>query len=662
MNTIDPNAGIEVLQTGLDSRLSDIHEALLKQADAESVHTGILLTTSGLNDRLDALDGAEDTPSIPQTQWLALFNALQGSTIGQASPIGDMIQVEPQVPTQAVNTGVAEDNGKTEVVPIFIADVNYQRLRKRWFAHLERASKSPDMTASSNAVQLRDVMARKHAFFASVLLPPDCDLFTRIDGKHYGKHIRLTLPPDGYRSNTGRTAARVDLRFADGSTATLVPGQVIEHEFSDFGMQEVELTLHADDGSTQRARFHFEVAASAPKPDETWFFNEPNGKLAATAWVYYGRPVRSPPRTKIEKPVLLAEGFPGGRTLDQLWPLVNQSHFARELIGNGRDFIILGFSDGTRRLQENADYYESCVKRIIEKKNNGEKIAAGGASMGGLVARYALCKMEKTGFDHQCNLYFTVDTPHEGANIPVSIQAFVQLYAAKPCGGAAEPSARQLASPSAQQMLLQWIPPYAQWQSGRQYPLASPERQRFVDDLRAQGWMPQKLRRVGVADGVGTGVGNGVPEGAYALKFSLSIWHWADMWAARQVPNKVVAMVNGDEQWEWRHGAQRIDGAPGGTTNSWQVAFDNLPGWFNRLYHPNHCFVPATSACAIASHDLYINNLAQRPSDLHAFKFSSTTNLGHVVLPVELKSFLVEQILNAAVTDSVQVEELATAG
>jgi hypothetical protein len=660
MNSIDRNTHIESIQTQLDSRLSDFQTTLLKQANAESVPTGILLTTSGLNEQLDALDGAQEAPSLTQLQWLALFNALQGSALGDTSPVGEAIQTERKCPEQKADTGVAVDAGQA-VVPLYIADVNYQRLRKRWFAHLERATQNPQATAASDPVQLHDVVARKHAFFATAVLAPDVDLFTRIDGKHYGKSIRITLPADGYRSNTGKTAARVDLSFADGSTATLVPGQVIEHEFSGFGMQQVELTLHAGDGSTQRARFHFEVAQSAPRPDETWFFNDPSGKLAATAWVYYGR-LPGAPRTKIEKPVLLAEGFPGGRTLDQLWPLVNQSHFARELIAKGRDFIILGFCDGTRKIQESAGYYESCVKRIIQQKNNAEKIAAGGASMGGLVARYALCKMEKAGFDHQCNLYFSVDTPHEGANIPVSLQAFAQLYAAKPCGGSAEGSAKQLASPSAQQMLLQWVPPYAQWQSGRQYPLASPERQRFVDDLRAQGWMPQKLHRVGVADGVGTGVGNGVPEAAYTLKFSLSIFHWADMWAASQVPNKVVAMVNGIEQWEWKHGAQRIDGAPGGTSDSWQVAFSKLPGLFNKLHHPNHCFVPTTSACAVSSHDLYISNIAQRPSDLHAFKFSSTTNLGHVVLPEELKSFLVEQILNAPVTDSVQVAELATAG
>lgn len=640
MTTIDPNVIIEPQQTHLESRSADLQAALLKQVSAESVPTQILVTTSGLNDQLDALDGA---PSISQSQWLALFNVLQRSAIGDVSPLGEPVPLESELPGQAAG---AEGDGDAGVVPIYVADVNYQRLRKRWFAHLERATRSPDDTASAGVIQLSDFVAQKHAFLASVLLRPDRDLFTRVDGKHYGKQVRFTLPLDGYRSNRGRAVSHVELGFGDGATVTLAPGQVIAHEFADYGVQQIELTLHADDGGTEHARFHFEVAEAAPRPNETWRFHEPSGKLEATAWVYYGRPPGQT-RTKIEKPVLLAEGFPGGRTLDQLWPLVNQSNFVGELIGKGRDFIILGFSDGTRKIQENADLYERCIKHIIGAKNNDEKIAAGGASMGGLISRYALCKMEKAGFDHQCNLFFTVDTPHEGANIPVSVQAFVQLYAAKPCGGGAGESARQLASPAAQQMLLQWVPPYSQWVSGRPYPMASEERQRFVDDLRAQGWMPQTCRRVGVADGVGTGVGNGVPDAAYTLKFSLSVWHWADMWAASQAPNQVVEMVNGNEKWRWRHGAQRIDGAPGGTSNSWQETFNGLPSLVqNRLHHKNHCFVPTTSACAISSYDLYVK-IDQQPSDLHAFKVSTSINLGHVVLTAEFRSFLVEQILNA---------------
>jgi hypothetical protein len=49
-----------------------------------------------------------------------------------------------------------------------------------------------------------------------------------------------------------------------------------------------------------------------------------------------------------------------------------------------------------------------------------------GISMGGLVARIALRKMELDGVDHQTWKYISVDSPHKGANVPAGLQAAVR--------------------------------------------------------------------------------------------------------------------------------------------------------------------------------------------------------------------------------------------
>jgi hypothetical protein len=46
-----------------------------------------------------------------------------------------------------------------------------------------------------------------------------------------------------------------------------------------------------------------------------------------------------------------------------------------------------------------------------------------GISMGGLVARYALRQLEIQGYDHQTKIFFSMDSPHNGANVPVGVQA-----------------------------------------------------------------------------------------------------------------------------------------------------------------------------------------------------------------------------------------------
>ena len=40
--------------------------------------------------------------------------------------------------------------------------------------------------------------------------------------------------------------------------------------------------------------------------------------------------------------------------------------------------------------------------------------------MGGLVTRYALAKLETENVEHQVGTYFSYDSPHQGAWIPIS--------------------------------------------------------------------------------------------------------------------------------------------------------------------------------------------------------------------------------------------------
>ena len=59
-----------------------------------------------------------------------------------------------------------------------------------------------------------------------------------------------------------------------------------------------------------------------------------------------------------------------------------------------------------------------------QKANNGSTFqnVVLGQSMGGLVARYALKDMENKGLNHDTRLYVSHDTPHLGANVPLSVQ------------------------------------------------------------------------------------------------------------------------------------------------------------------------------------------------------------------------------------------------
>lgn len=93
----------------------------------------------------------------------------------------------------------------------------------------------------------------------------------------------------------------------------------------------------------------------------------------------------------------------------------------------GYDLIYVDWYDCTEYIQANANQLIALIEYINSlKQQNGsvEQNAVLGISMGGLIARYALCKMEKDGKNHQTWTYISHDTPHMGANVPVG---FLQM-------------------------------------------------------------------------------------------------------------------------------------------------------------------------------------------------------------------------------------------
>lgn len=60
---------------------------------------------------------------------------------------------------------------------------------------------------------------------------------------------------------------------------------------------------------------------------------------------------------------------------------------------------------------------------------SGNPSAVLGWSMGGIIARYALTKMESEGVDHGASLYVSIDAPHRGAFLPTALEMLVRSIA-----------------------------------------------------------------------------------------------------------------------------------------------------------------------------------------------------------------------------------------
>ncbi|MER5967512.1 hypothetical protein [Streptomyces sp. NPDC002057] len=398
------------------------------------------------------------------------------------------------------------------------------------------------------------------------------------------------------------------------------------------------------------------VISSAPEPHDEW-------ELAGgTAWVFYS-PLN---RRQLIRPVILSDGFSGGASsLDRLWAGLEENgdyRFISELHAAGRDVVILGYDDRAASITANADTAIDCIRRALAERVGRSKLVVGGFSMGGLITRYALAKMEQDPAlpDHETALYLSYDTPHQGAWLPVSLQAFTHFAAdnwgeVPLVGEKLRQFSALLNSPAARQM--------ARWHLEKASGTVKedPERAEFLQKLDELGGWPRSVRKIGVANGVETGNGNGIKPDVTAVRADGETL--VDTWLKTQATgDQEVARLQkkGGEPVSVRtSGLPDIDGAPGGLFTAPSEQGD--PGSFglvallSRLLGntvdpdviTTSCFIPAISALAagdISDPKALYQPVTPDSSELDAF-VAAGRNEGHTTMTEELGAWIVNEIV-----------------
>ncbi|MEU0158568.1 hypothetical protein ABZ154_06900 [Streptomyces sp. NPDC006261] len=375
--------------------------------------------------------------------------------------------------------------------------------------------------------------------------------------------------------------------------------------------------------------------ATAPAADEEW--DLPGG----FARVYYADGHQG-----IRRPVIMADGFNHGRSdLDALYLGLEEDF---PLIGSlkrrGHDVVLLGYDDRGASILDNAKTATAAIHHTIGSRQGDEPLTVGGFSMGGIVTRYALAKMEHDRVDHQTALYFSYDSPHRGAVIPIGLQAFAHFIPV------ANNFARQMDSSAARQML------WRHYNSDDGTVGIDPEREKFLAALRAVGGWPARPRTIAVANGRGDGQGPEVPPGQTALASTGDrVYPGTTLLTQAEGHDVVVAELKRlfpkAEKTITTSGFPALDGAPGGTLGSYRILASMLEkfGATVDLRHPDVCFVPTVSAVAIRDldrpDDLYANvdGLSPEDSEVDEFLCSSETT-AHTAITEELCTWLLDRL------------------
>ncbi|MDH6138080.1 hypothetical protein P3T35_000057 [Kitasatospora sp. GP30] len=373
---------------------------------------------------------------------------------------------------------------------------------------------------------------------------------------------------------------------------------------------------------------------AAPTPDETWPL--PGG----TAWVYYGERNEG-----VTRPVILSDGFnTGPSSLKELYHGLERTGypFITELRRRGRDLILIGYDERSASILDNAQAATACIMRTRAEQLGDTRLLVGGFSMGGLVTRYALARMEMQRIDHGVGVYLSYDSPHRGAWIPIALQGLAHFLKATP------QMSQQINSPAARQLLWRHI------ETADGTPRQDPLRTKFLEELDRVGSWPRIPRLLAVANGTGNGSGNGVKPGVDAIKVTSGWFNGTTLRTQSAGKDQEVARLKGllSEKRVVTNDLPELDGAPGGTLESFGIAGSKLKITGKVDIEPGTesiCFVPSVSALAVRNldqqADVYtdLEQLSPDEFEVDDYIFSST-NTPHSAMTEELGSWILDRL------------------
>lgn len=99
-----------------------------------------------------------------------------------------------------------------------------------------------------------------------------------------------------------------------------------------------------------------------------------------------------------------------------------------ELRKSGFKIYVVDWQNSQKSLLANAQHLTQLINHVNEElkdAGNPNQLVILASSIGGIISRYALTKMENEETQeatHNCRLLVTLDSPHQGANVPIGLQ------------------------------------------------------------------------------------------------------------------------------------------------------------------------------------------------------------------------------------------------
>ncbi len=251
--------------------------------------------------------------------------------------------------------------------------------------------------------------------------------------------------------NQSKTLQSVHLDFGNGYQNVALD-ENISVSWSDYGTKYLKLKFTYTDGSAYESISILKLINTNSQSQSPGSFNARMGydkypddshyltsgvsqNLGALLQIEYGCG-----NHKLLKPFIVVEGFnaiefdgsPRGLQYGDFLDKLNHGalSLSDHLEQSGYDIVYVDFDQGDGDMRENAYVLMKAIQWINrQKEQNGstDPNVITGLSMGGVIARYALLKLENQApGTHDVRYYISFDSPHLGANIPIGYQWMIE--------------------------------------------------------------------------------------------------------------------------------------------------------------------------------------------------------------------------------------------
>jgi hypothetical protein len=415
---------------------------IFQNVNTAPVTTGILLDCGVDFTNLDNFSGSLllDSNYVSQYTWRSIYGSLLTSQFNNQASFADF-------PT--INNLISANMGGTLPVPFMLLNYNYQTLRPDaitaglMYANNGQLFDTPNRTSTPYA--LKTVFAAAPAVNSCIA---------------YGGYVSYVFPANLIFGNTGKTISQLKIDVGDGARLRAVSiGQAFSAQYSTSGEKIIIYQATYTDNSvfTGHSSINVQLKAQNGSPgggEMSAYFHQGDG-ATVTASTPYGvkkaflqvQLSNNHADNVIRNPLIVVEGIDYWRIVapndsaDYNYTIFNflsaihknyldgvdPTKFLNDKIDAlGYDIVFVDFQDGTDYLENSSALVQAAITWVNGHKQGGVPNVVMGLSMGGVVAKHALRTMELNNVNHNTSLFISMDSPHQGANFPLSLQALVK--------------------------------------------------------------------------------------------------------------------------------------------------------------------------------------------------------------------------------------------